>query len=157
LLLLDVDGVLSPYTDCPPGFAEYALFPDDDEPVRLAAVHGECLHELAHRFRLVWATAWGADANRLLCPLFRLPELPVIPFPQAPFDPAAKVPAVDAFVGDLPVAWIDDLVTAEARQWATKREAPTLLVEVDPAAGLARAAVDRLLAWAEDAGGARRG
>jgi len=151
VLLLDVDGVLNPYPACPPGFAEYALFPDDDEPVRLAVVHGEWLHELARRFRLVWATAWGSEANRLLCPVYQLPELPVIAFPKAPFDPAAKVPAVDAFVGDLPVAWIDDVVTPEARQWASDREQLTLLVEVDPAAGLMRSAVDRLLAWAEEA------
>ena len=36
LLLMDVDGVLNPYPDCPDGFIEYVLFPDDDEPVRLA-------------------------------------------------------------------------------------------------------------------------
>jgi hypothetical protein len=83
--------------------------------------------------------------------VFELPELPVIAVPEAPFDPAAKVPAIEAFVGDLPVAWIDDLVTPEARAWASDREEPTLLVEVDPAAGLTRSAVDRLLAWAEDA------
>ena len=152
--MLDVDGVLNPYPDCPPGFAEYVFFEDDDEPVRLAAVHGEWLHELALHFRLVWATAWGSEANRLLCPMFRLPELPVIAFPEVPFDPASKLPAIDAFVGGLPVAWVDDVVTPEARQWATNREEPTLLVEVDPAAGLTRSAVDRLLAWAEAAGSA---
>jgi HAD domain in Swiss Army Knife RNA repair proteins len=157
LLLLDVDGVLNPYPDCPPGFAEYALFAVDDEPVRLADVHGEWLHELAHRFRLVWATAWRSEANRILCPQFQLPELPVIAFPEVPFDPATKVPAIDAFVGDLPVAWIDDVVTPEARQWARHREEPTLLVEVDPAVALTRSAVDSLLAWAEDAGSAPLG
>jgi hypothetical protein len=150
LLLLDVDGVLNPYPNCPPGFVEHALFADDDEPVRLAAFHGEWLHELAHRFTLVWATAWRYEANRLLCPVFHLPELPVVAFPDTPFHPGAKVPAIESFVGDLPVAWVDDIVTPGARQWAEDRDEPTLLVEVDPAVGLTRSAVDDLLAWASD-------
>ena len=157
LLLLDVDGVLNPYPDCPPGFVEYALFGDDDEPVRLAAFHGEWLQELDYRFTLVWATAWGCEANRLLCAVYHLPELPVIAFPDVPFDPAAKVPAIDSFVGDLPVAWVDDVVTPEARQWAEDRDKPTLLVGVDPTVGLTRSAVDDLLAWAGDSTTARLG
>ncbi len=40
--------------------------------------------------------------------------------------------AIDAFVGQRSVAWVDDIVTAEARDWARKPFAPTLLVEVDP-------------------------
>jgi hypothetical protein len=48
--------VLNPYPSCPEGYAEYALFPGDEEPVRLSAIHGAWLHELAERFALVWAT-----------------------------------------------------------------------------------------------------
>jgi hypothetical protein len=59
MLLLDVDGVLNPYgPDCPPGFVEHALFPDEDEPVRLCAVHGEWIAELAGAYDVVWATGW---------------------------------------------------------------------------------------------------
>jgi hypothetical protein len=147
VLLVDVDGVLNRYPDCPSGFEEHVLFPDDDEPVRLASVHGAWLHELSERFVLVWASAWGEEANRLLCPHFRLPVMPVVAFPATPFDPAAKVPAIDAFVADRAAAWIDDVVTADARRWAHERPYPTLIVEVDPAAGLTRAHVDELLAW----------
>ncbi|HUK94034.1 MAG TPA: HAD domain-containing protein [Gaiellaceae bacterium] len=150
LLLLDVDGVLNPYPDCPPGFVEHAFFPGDEEPVRLAAIHGEWLHELARRFTMVWATGWGQEANRLLCPHFDLPALPLIAFPAGRFEPSDKVPAISSFVGDLPVAWVDDIVTPEAKQWAETRDHPTLLVEVDPSTGLTRPAVDELVAWAED-------
>jgi hypothetical protein len=145
---MDVDGVLNPYPECPDGYSEYAFFPEDDEPVRLAAIHGEWLRELMEHFMLAWATGWGEDANRHLCRHFNLPELPVIVFPPVPFEASAKVPAIDAFVGTHPVAWVDDLVTPEARQWAAERPAPTLLVEVDHALGLTRDAVDVLLAWA---------
>lgn len=115
--------------------------------VRLSALHGDWLRELAEHFRLVWATSWGDDANIHLCPRFGLPELPVILFPPAPFDASAKVPAIDSFVGESAVAWVDDIVTPPARRWADARMPPTLLVEVDHAVGLTRGAVNELLAW----------
>ena len=77
LLLLDVDGVLNPYA-------------------------APWLAELAARFRIVWATAWQAEANRLLAPLLALPELPVIRFPVVADQPIDKLPAVIGFAGDEP-------------------------------------------------------
>lgn len=150
LLLLDVDGVLNPYAAaaCPPGYAEHELFPGE-EAVRVCAAHGRWLAELATAFELVWATAWGEEANRLLAPLLRIPELPVIGFPPVPFRPRDKVPAIAGYAGPRPLAWIDDEFTAEARAWAGGRSAPTLLVGADPAEGLTRSAVDRCLRWAE--------
>jgi len=147
LLLMDVDGVLNPYPGCPDGFAEYDLFPEDDEPVRLGSIHRDWLHELAESFTMVWATGWGRDANRLLCPHFGLPELPVISFPPRPFDPRAKVLSIAAFTAEQAVAWVDDVVTSEARSWAEARPYPTLLVEADHRVGLTRADVDSLLGW----------
>lgn len=144
---MDVDGVLNPYPDCPDGFAEYVFFPEDDEPVRLAARHGDWLRELGAHFAIVWASSWENEANVHLCSHFGLPELPYVHFPLTLFKPSAKVPPIDAFVGHRAVAWVDDIVTAEARGWASERDAPTLLVEVDPAVGLTRKAVDDLLAW----------
>lgn len=152
LLLLDVDGVLNPYPGTPDGYAEYAFFPDDDEPVRLCADHGRWLRELAGWFEIVWATGWGEEANRLICPAFGLQPLPVIPLPSIPFDPRAKLPAVAAYAGERPVAWVDDIVTDEARAWADERPQPTLIVEIDPARGLAREHVDTLTAWAASLG-----
>ncbi len=77
LLLLDVDGVLNPFAApaCPPGYTEHEFFPGED-PVRLCAAHGPWPRELATRFQIVWATAWGDGANRLLAPLLQLPSLP---------------------------------------------------------------------------------
>ena len=147
LPLIDVDNVLNPYPDTPAGYSEHAIFSEDEEPVRLCALHGEWLRELAERFTLAWGSSWGEGANLHLCPYFGLPALPVVPFPPAPFDASAKVPAMDSFVGDSAVAWVDDIVSAEARRWAKKRTPPTLLVEVKHAAGLTRDAVDELLTW----------
>jgi hypothetical protein len=148
LLLLDVDGVLNPFPDCPAGFSEHDLFPDDSEPVRLAVAHRGWLQELAGMYEIVWASAWGHDANRLLCPFYGIPECALVEFPPTPFSPREKLPAVARFVGDRPAAWIDDEVTDDAEQWAADRPSPTLLIQVEPRAGLRRCHVDRLLSWA---------
>ena len=43
MLLIDIDGVLNPseIDECVAGFCEYRLFPENEQPVRLAATHGE--------------------------------------------------------------------------------------------------------------------
>ena len=102
VLFLDVDGVLNPFPDTPAGFNEYDFFPEDDEPVRLAAVHRVWLHQLAVVYELVWATGWGDEANRVLNPFFGLATLPVVQFPDVPFEPSAKVPGVDRVARDRP-------------------------------------------------------
>ena len=152
LLLMDVDGVLNPFPDTPEGFVEHVFFAGEAEPVRLAQVHGDWLRELGEVYEIAWATGWGEHANRLLAPHFGLPAYPVVVVPSTRFVPADKVPAVAAFAGNRPVAWVDDIVTPEARAWEARRSAPTLLLEVDPAVGLVRPQVDELLAWASAPG-----
>jgi hypothetical protein len=153
LLLLDVDGVLNPYGgECPAGFTEHVLFPDEIEPVRVCVDHGEWIAELAGVYEVVWATAWGEEANRLLAPLLGVPRMPVVPFPQVPFSADLKVPAIDALAGDRPAAWIDDMLGPAAYDWAARRVAPTLLLPVDPLVGWNRQIVERALEWAVSAG-----
>jgi hypothetical protein len=149
LFLIDVDGVLNPFAApaCPPGYTEHALFPAED-PVRVCLAHGAWLRELAAQFELVWATAWGADANRLLAPLLSLPDLPVIRFPPPPFHPGDKLPAIIDYAARRPLAWVDDEHSPEARDWAARRQAPTFLISIDPAKGLNRSAIDESLYWA---------
>jgi hypothetical protein len=110
LLLLDIDGVLNPWaaTTLPEGFAKYVLFPADEEPHRFAAHHGEWIRELARSFDVVWASAWGSVANRLLAPILGLPEFPWVPFPPTPFPPVTKVPSIAEYVDERAVAWVDD-------------------------------------------------
>ena len=151
LFLLDVDGVLNPFAApaCPPGYTEYEFFPGED-PIRLCTAHGPWLRELATRFQIVWATAWGADANRLLAPLLQLPDLPVIRFPPVPFHPRDKLPAVARFAAGRPLTWIDDALPPEAHTWAARRRTPTLLIGIDPAEGLTRPVIEQALHWADD-------
>jgi hypothetical protein len=149
LLLVDVDGVLNPWlaVGCPPGFREYSFFPG--ERVLLSEGHGALLRELADSFVLVWATAWEHRANRLICPIIALPELPVIEFPLAGTDYFfRKLPAVIESVGNRPVAWIDDEHHPAHHAWARDRGVPTLIVDIDPAQGLTAAVAAELAAWA---------
>jgi hypothetical protein len=150
LFLLDVDGVLNPFAApaCPPGYAEYNLFPGE-EPVRICAAHGPWLRELVTRFEVVWATAWEAEANRRLAPLLDLPDLPVIEFPPVLFHPLEKLPAVIEYAGQRPLVWVDDALQPEAHAWAAERGTPTLLISIDPAEGLTRAVIDQALRWAD--------
>ncbi len=141
-----MDGVLVPFPGCPRGYRERALAPGGP-PVPVAPAHRLWLHELARVFQLAWATGWGPNANRLLSPFLGLPPLPGVELPPGPYRPQLKVPGVDALCRDRPAAWVDDIVTDEAREWAAARGAPTLLLETDPARGLTRSLVDRLLAW----------
>ena len=64
-------------------------------------------------------------------------------------DGVLKVAAIERLAADRPLAWIDDILTPGA--WAKTRPAPTLLLPVDPATGLAGTHVARLLAWAYEA------
>jgi hypothetical protein len=151
VLLVDFDGVLNPFAaaDCPPGFTEYGLdeFPGDD-PVRLNPAHARWLRELAPLYETAWASACPEDLNFYCERLIELIPMQRVPMPRPPFDPDVKVDAVDAFVGDRAVAWLDDGFGDAAGRWARRRRAPTLLVHVDPATGVTHEVVDLLAAWA---------
>ncbi|MGX6600906.1 hypothetical protein ACWKSP_02035 [Micromonosporaceae bacterium Da 78-11] len=148
VLLLDLDGVLSPFAApiCPAGYQERVFF-EGEEPVRFCPAHGAWIQDLAAAGDLWWATGWGEHANELFLPALGVGPLPVVRFPPVPFEPELKVPAVDAVTGERPAAWIDDNHTAAGRRWAALRVAPTLLVSIDPATGWTRADVDQVLDW----------
>ena len=156
LLLIDVDGVLNPFTAqvVPEGFSEHRL---NGMRVLLSARHGIWLRELSAEFDLTWATTWEEDANTVIAPLLGLSELPYIRF--SPPDPTyegytLKLPDVIAFVGDRPLAWVDDDLSADVRYWShwrrTQLGIPTLLVDVYPRLGLGELHVERLREFARD-------
>jgi hypothetical protein len=99
-----------------------------------------------------WASAWGADAHRVIVPILGLDEFPFVPMPVIPFPPTDKVLAVAAFVCDRPAAWLDDVVTPGARAWARERPVTTLLIEVDHRTGLQRRHVEHLMMWRSQLG-----
>jgi hypothetical protein len=154
-LLLDVDGVLNPvlHGGGLPGFSCHGVEASNgrEHVVWLNPQHGLWLNMLAGRFELVWATGWEHDAPRILGPLLGLQPFRVIEFTQRPAMGVAlrKLPDVQRFVGEEPVAWVDDDLGGDIRRWARRRAAPTLLVQPDRHVGLVRGHVDELLAFAD--------
>jgi hypothetical protein len=141
---------LNPFAapSCPRGFVEYGLdlFPGD-EPVRLNPDHVGWLRQLASNYDLTWASACPENLNRYCAALIGLDPMPRLPMPTPPFDPDLKVPAVDAYVGDRVVAWLDDASDEPVHRWARARTAPTLLIDVDPHVGLTYDMVTTLTRW----------
>ncbi|GBE24483.1 hypothetical protein BMS3Bbin02_00755 [bacterium BMS3Bbin02] len=152
-LLMDVDGVLAPVVvDAPPpGFVRRVVQASDgrEHQVWLNPTHGLWLNALRERFELVWASGWEHDAVRLLEPIFALPGVTAIEFTQRPLFGVTlrKLPDVVAFVGDMPVAWVDDDLDSEVEQWAGDHSAPTLLLKPDPGVGLTHLHIRELIAF----------
>jgi len=148
LLFVDVDGVLSLF-----GFKELPahLHWIDGVAHCIPPDSGPRLVRLAERYELVWATGWEEKANEYLPHLLSLPfrELPTLTFDgRAVFGTAHwKLDAIEAYAGGRPLAWIDDSLDDECREWARRRLAPTLLIETQSAVGLTDEQVARLLAW----------
>ncbi len=163
ILAVDVDGVISLFgfdppivpgnLPGPPGSLRYELIDGSPHVISIAA--GERLCRLAGSFEMVWATGWQDRANDRLGPMLGLPQMQVVRFdaPEATADTPAhwKLAALDRFVGDRPIAWIDDSFDESCFEWCEAREAgrsPTLLVPTEPDRGLEEGHVAALDAWA---------
>src|SRR5436190_15651147 len=152
LLALDVDGVISLF-----GFDG----PIDKAPGRFHLINGmahcipdgvgDRLRRLASEYEIIWATGWEDRANERLPEILGLPgELPFLTFDgSARFGTAHwKIKAIEHYAGERPVAWVDDCLDDTCREWASEREAPTLLIPTESATGLQDSHVQALLGWA---------
>ncbi len=124
----------------------------DGSPHLISSAASEHLQTLGAEFELVWCTGWEEKANEYLPGALGLPgELPVLSFDRNPGRGHAhwKLAAIEAYAGpERPLAWVDDALNDACRTWAGARPAPTLLVETEPAVGLAGEHVTQLTAWA---------
>jgi hypothetical protein len=151
ILFLDVDGVISlfGFDEPPPGRFHWV----DGVAHFIAEECGERIRRLGERFDLVWATGWEEKANEYLPRLLGLPfeELPYLTFDGAAIFGAAhwKLDSIDAYAADRAAAWIDDSMDEHCERWAEQREAPTLLINTNPATGLLETHVEQLLDWAD--------
>ncbi len=161
ILFVDVDGVISLF-GFPSGDPAPGSFHCVEGMVHCLGDHaGERLGRLADRYETVWATGWEGRAKEYLPALLGLagPEWPVLRFDEPPVWGSAnwKVEAIDEYADDRPAAWIDDNLDERCRRWARRRAAPTLLVQTDPAIGIAEDHVEQLLEWAEAVAGTEGG
>ena len=114
----------------------------------------EVLAELAACYELAWVTAWEDNANLLLAPALGLPELPVVRFVHPGRDVSSryartwKLPSIERFAADQPLAWIDDDLHGDAYAWAAMRRIPTKLLSTNPSIGIIDRDVRALLAFA---------
>ncbi|MEU1147336.1 hypothetical protein ACFYO9_02425 [Streptomyces sp. NPDC005863] len=166
-LLLDVDGVLIPFPaadgSTPATHDRHNVVPagrSADNPVTiwLNLAHGPLLVHVI-RTGLVapaWCTSWRQDATTLIGPLLGLPSLPYVDLPRPQITTSHpngylwKRDHVDVWLGDAPVAWVDDDFTALDHAWAaerTARGAATLLVQPDPHVGLLTEHLAEVMGW----------
>ena len=156
LLLVDVDGVLSVFNfdtvSPPPGRAVLI----DGVPHLLSSHAADVLRSVSSRFECAWCTGWEERADEHLPWLLDLPRgWPHVPLRAArgPGHGVAghwKLGAIERFAApDRPLAWVDDAFDPTCFAWAEARPAPTLLVECDPAVGLASDGGQALLAFAD--------
>jgi len=153
LLFVDVDGVISLWgfalDRVPPG--RWALV--EGVPHFLSVRAAEHLLTLSAHFDLVWCTGWEEKADEHLPHLLRLPVgLPHLSFDRTRDEVSRhghwKLAAIEQHAGDRPLAWIDDALDDACRAWAQARPAPTLLVQTDPAVGLADEHAETLRSFA---------
>ncbi|MGK5557340.1 HAD domain-containing protein, partial [Actinomadura kijaniata] len=155
LLYLDVDGVLNPEHPAP-GLTEHTV---GALTIRVHPAHAAWLAELAPHYDLTWATTWEEHANEHIAPLLGLPPLPYVAFreyetrPDDPYCPPLRIPQMYKWVPILRhangrrFAWVDDVIPFRARRQALPHRSIRLL-RTDPATGLTRRHVNRLLHWA---------
>ncbi|WP_030617696.1 HAD domain-containing protein [Streptomyces sclerotialus] len=176
-LLMDIDGVLVPFPSSegttPATHDRHDVLPtgrNPDQPVTvwLNPAHGPMLLDLIRTgiFAPVWCTSWRQDAATMIGPLLGLPPLPYVDLPRPQITTSHpngylwKRDYVDGWLGDAPVAWIDDDFTGLDHTWAAERTAgglTTLLVQPDPHVGLLLEHVTQVTTWAAQLRSARTG
>ncbi len=173
--MVDIDGVVSLF-GVPPGAGVGLAGPPLEPPAQPSAprpVEGslhsiEGIHHflsstaaahllaLSSFFELVWASGWEERADEHLPHLLGLPaQLPFLRFSRAvggrgPTHAHWKLEAIEAFAASRPLAWIDDALNGACHEWANERQAPTLLVQTDPAQGLTAREAGLLKSWAQE-------
>lgn len=160
LLAVDIDGVISIFAEgagLEPGSTptaraggrfEYLLVDGIPHCISLAA--GERLQRLSPHFELFWASGWEDKANDHLPQLIGIEHLPHLALSGTPDDDEHwKLGPLADYAGERPLAWIDDNLDQSCFDWASTREAPTLLIQTEPEHGLEEAHAEVLMQWVE--------
>jgi hypothetical protein len=158
LLFLDVDGPLIPFrarTATAAHSSSGLTGPANETPGnplldRLNPADGPRLLGLG--CQLVWATTWMADANEIIAPRLRLPQLPVVEFPDTDDMPIRRLHWKTMFLtrwaAGRSFVWIDDETTDADRHWVAGHHRGRALVHrVDPFAGLTDTDFSTIRQW----------
>lgn len=141
LLLLDIDGALSP------------MIGKDEELGRdllwVTAIEGvdprlpQWLSELSELYELVWASFWEDGANRSFGPGVGLGELDYVSFATMG-EGTWKLPSVIAYVKERRFAWVDDDLHSDAVQAFSHHASGALLLKTLPRTGITESMVEVL-------------
>ncbi len=154
--MVDIDGVISLFGGSggvPERAVDGSFHSIEGIPHFLSAIAASHLLGLAEHYELVWASGWEERADDHLPHLLGLPSgMPFLRFDRAVGRSNAhwKLDAIERYAAERPLAWIDDALDEDCREWARRRAAPTLLVQTDPRRGLTDAEVAVLTAWAQE-------
>lgn len=158
LLMLDVDGVLTPtfawrrpqgYTAFPVVRSELGKQAKRPRSLWLNPRHGVWLNALGIEMR--WATAWEGAANEEIGTHIGLPRMSHVMFSRRDFKPNVdgshwKLDDIMANADGRPFVWVDDGVSgADVVRAQLEYPAPALLYRVDPRRGLS--SNDMLHVW----------
>jgi hypothetical protein len=157
LLMVDIDGVISLFgvslqLNADPRLGEGSFHSIEGIPHFLSSTAAAHLLELGALFDLVWASGWEERANDHLPHLLGLPAgLPFLRFSRSVGRSNAhwKLDAIEAHAAGRALAWVDDALNEECREWAAARSAPTLLVQTEPELGLTAREARLLEEWAQ--------
>ena len=147
LLLLDIDGALSPFIEPGEDGAEDLWWITEFEGV--APQLPSWLARLSQYFELVWATSREDEANEIIGPLLGLGPLRVVHFTRGGNDDTAKLSNVMEFVGTKPFAWVDDVFGDDAFYAAQRHVSDALLIHTGELVGITHEHVDQLLAFGQ--------
>lgn len=148
LLLLDIDGALSPYIKIGEDGADDLWWVTGREGV--APQLPAWLDRLSQSFDLVWAASREDESNEIFGPAIGLGVLPVIHFTRGAQDDTAKLSNVLEFVGDRSFAWVDDDLFDDAYYAAQRHPSPVLLIRTRRLVGITHEHVAQLLKFARE-------
>lgn len=161
IVFLDIDGTLLPL-----GPGDRSRSVDDPQAWRaqsnpqLAKLHRAPGYGLVGLgAELVWATAWGQDANDVVAPALALGHLSVVDFDQDDDVPVPgglhwKTAALVRFAAGRPFIWLDDEIRDLDQQWVeAAHPGPALLHRVSPTSGLTTDDLAVAQAWMREVTG----
>jgi hypothetical protein len=152
ILLMDIDDTIIVPSPINPNTPHEQLHINGLFTLDMVPNIAQQLKELEEYFEIVWCTGWNQAANSLMAESLGLEPYPWIDLSKVPFtiEGTWKLEAVISYIGDRPVAWIDDILDEDAYNWASNRESPTFLVKPDYYQGMTRDQVDELINWAKE-------
>lgn len=146
IILLDIDGVLSPLGRLND---EYVII-DLDGWSTIAIPHNniEFIKTVNEKVKIVWSSSWE-DISNNVCDKIDLPHFSFLQFYNTQQKHWNKLPSIVKFIEqncDADILIIDDEVDTNAKEVLNKYKNITI-IDIEPICGLSKIDKDRILDW----------